>query len=199
MLPSLGRMGGHMSTAHYLFGFRGRINRAKVWLYLLIAIGFGIVMGIVAALGFDLKPTVDSVMAQIHVHAHPGHIDWSKVVCPAMKGPLSYVAAALLAALYLVAVWINLAVYAKRLHDRNRSAWWLLLYVGLPAVLDVKIGTPGHGVFHAVAILIGLWVFIDLWCLRGTRGSNRYGVDPLADGPVFCEPGKPVYGCTPKT
>ncbi len=189
-----------MSTASYLFGFRGRINRAKVWLYLLIAIGIGIVMCILAALGFDLKPTIQSIMDQ--VQTNHGQIDWSKVTCPLTKGVVSYVALALLALVYLVAVWINLAVYAKRLHDRNRSAWWLLLYVGAPALLNGfnmhGHGLPGTGIAGGIAGLIGLWVFIDLWCLRGTRGSNRYGVDPLAGGPVYCEPGNPVHGCVPK-
>ena len=32
-------------------------------------------------------------------------------------------------------IWISLAVSAKRLHDRNKSAWWILLFWLLPAVL----------------------------------------------------------------
>lgn len=190
-----------MSTAQYLFGFKGRINRAKVWLYLLIAIGLGCVMGIIAAVGFDIKPTVHSIIDQ--VRAHHGYIDWAKVVCPATKGVVTYVALGLLAVLYVAGLWINLAVYAKRLHDRGRTAWWLLAYVVLPAVLGCYAtlhanGAIGHDVAGGLEFLIGLWVFIDLWCLSGTKGSNKYGVDPLAKGPVFCEPGKPVHGCVPK-
>ena len=26
----------------------------------------------------------------------------------------------------------------------------------------------------------GLWAFVELYCLRGTEGENRYGPDPLA-------------------
>ena len=32
----------------------------------------------------------------------------------------------------------------------------------------------------ACATLIFLWVFIELYCLRGTTGDNRFGPDPLA-------------------
>jgi uncharacterized membrane protein YhaH (DUF805 family) len=31
-----------------------------------------------------------------------------------------------------------------------------------------------------VSIGISIWAFVVLACLRGTRGPNRYGPDPLA-------------------
>ena len=30
------------------------------------------------------------------------------------------------------------------------------------------------------ALAIFAWAFVELACLRGTQGDNRYGVDPLA-------------------
>lgn len=58
-----------------------------------------------------------------------------------------------------VALWPNIAVAVKRLHDRNKSGWWLLLLL-IP--------------------LIGIiWFFVEGGCLRGTRGPNRFGPDPL--------------------
>jgi uncharacterized membrane protein YhaH (DUF805 family) len=30
-----------------------------------------------------------------------------------------------------------------------------------------------------IASLIGLWAFVELFCLRGTIGPNRFGPDPL--------------------
>jgi uncharacterized membrane protein YhaH (DUF805 family) len=51
----------------------------------------------------------------------------------------------------------TLAVSARRLHDLDRTAWWLLL------ILTV-IGD----------ILLLIW-----FCLRGTTGPNRFGPDPL--------------------
>src|SRR5438270_8685271 len=38
--------------------------------------------------------------------------------------------------LYIPAVWIGLALGAKRLHDRNKSAWWLVLFYLVPAGLQ---------------------------------------------------------------
>jgi uncharacterized membrane protein YhaH (DUF805 family) len=53
----------------------------------------------------------------------------------------------------------GLALGFRRLHDRNKSAWWLLLWF-LP--------------------VIG-WIIMFVWmyCLRGTAGDNRFGPDPL--------------------
>jgi uncharacterized membrane protein YhaH (DUF805 family) len=58
--------------------------------------------------------------------------------------------------LVLAAFWIHLAAAAKRLHDLDKSAWWLILWLCIPG---------GQ-------ILLGV--------LPGTPGVNRYGVDPLS-------------------
>ncbi len=42
----------------------------------------------------------------------------------------------LLAILYLPLVWVGLALGAKRLHDRDKSAWWLLLFYFVPWLSD---------------------------------------------------------------
>jgi uncharacterized membrane protein YhaH (DUF805 family) len=52
----------------------------------------------------------------------------------------------------------GLAVAARRLHDIDRTAWWLL-------ILLTGIG----------AILLVIW-----YCFKGTPGPNRFGPDPLA-------------------
>jgi uncharacterized membrane protein YhaH (DUF805 family) len=52
----------------------------------------------------------------------------------------------------------GLAVAARRLHDTDRSGFWLFLLL-LP--------------------LIGIIVLIVWWCFKGTSGSNQYGPDPL--------------------
>lgn len=48
----------------------------------------------------------------------------------------------------------NLAIAARRLHDTDRSGFWLFLLL-LP--------------------LIGLIVLIVWWCFKGTSSSNQYG------------------------
>ncbi len=52
----------------------------------------------------------------------------------------------------------SLAVGARRLHDTDRSGWWLL--IGFIPV-------------------IGLIVLIVFFASRGHTGANRFGADPL--------------------
>ena len=63
--------------------------------------------------------------------------------------------------LRLVILLPSLAVQVRRLHDMNRSAWWLLLLV--PPIT-----------------IIGVFVLLIMSIFSGTPGPNRYGPDPLA-------------------
>ncbi len=97
----------------------------------------------------------------------------------------------LLVVAYLLLFYIGLAVGAKRLHDRGRSAWWLLVFYLVPGVLQV-IGDLMHVdaaklVLSLVTIGIAIWAFVELGCLRGTDGPNQYGPDPLG-GPFGGSP-----------
>jgi uncharacterized membrane protein YhaH (DUF805 family) len=56
----------------------------------------------------------------------------------------------------------GLAVSIRRLHDLDRTGWWLLIIL------------TGIGI-----ILLLIW-----FCLRGTPGPNRYGQDPLTASPL---------------
>ena len=83
--------------------------------------------------------------------------------------------------LYIPMLWVGLAVGAKRLHDRDKSAWWLLVFYVLPGVLQ---GIAEHTgalsfIFYLVAAGISIWGIVELGFLRGTDGSNQYGPDPL--------------------
>jgi uncharacterized membrane protein YhaH (DUF805 family) len=55
----------------------------------------------------------------------------------------------------------GIAMAIRRLHDIDRTGWWVLLALTL-------IG----------AILLIVWA-----CFKGTNGSNRFGPDPLAGAP----------------
>jgi uncharacterized membrane protein YhaH (DUF805 family) len=195
-----------MGALQYFFGFNGRINRAKIWLFLLIVIGLEIVTFAIAIFGFDWTEWLKSVKAQ--AEATPGQIDWCTLVWPKIAGAKASIALVAIIAIIAAYFWAVLAVYAKRLHDRAKSAWWLLGYVALPAVLQgyaystatghmnaASMTLPGK-VAYGIAVLIGLWVFIELYCFKGTKGANRFGDDPL--GPVYCTPDKPAKGCIPK-
>ena len=82
----------------------------------------------------------------------------------------------------------GLAVGIKRLHDRNKSGWYLLLFYVVPGVLIVAAigtymamedGALVSAVLGFASFAIGVWAFVELACLRGTVGPNVYGPDPI--------------------
>jgi uncharacterized membrane protein YhaH (DUF805 family) len=93
---------------------------------------------------------------------------------------------AVIAAIFasIVLIYPSLAVAAKRLHDREKSAWWLLVFYVLPAFLSgVSEATASEGaafILSAASVVVSIWGLIELGFLRGTSGPNAYGADPLA-------------------
>ena len=83
----------------------------------------------------------------------------------------------------------SFAVGIKRLHDRNKSGWYMVLFYIAPGVLiaaSIVVGLSGDSsnmiatVLALAAIGIAVWAFIELGCLRGSIGGNHYGADPIA-------------------
>lgn len=64
----------------------------------------------------------------------------------------------------LITIWPSIAVSAKRLHDRDQSGWFLLLWL--------------------IPIIGWLYLFVVIGFLRGTVGDNRFGPDPLGNDPL---------------
>jgi uncharacterized membrane protein YhaH (DUF805 family) len=84
----------------------------------------------------------------------------------------------------LVLVWCYAAVSIKRLHDRNKSGWWMLPFVVAPALyrdFGDRLGDSDLAAPVGLAVFIFfIWGFVEMGFLSGTRGSNRFGPDPLA-------------------
>jgi len=178
----------------YLFSFKGRINRARLWLFLLIVITLEIVVALVAI--FGLKWT--HYMAAVQAHAEAGN-PFAPAPMP-IPDPVSgtgWIAVGMIALVVVLYLIVWLALYTKRLHDRNKTAWWLVPYVLVPLALSAFVMATGpwpyffvgfwvgrFGIARALAYLaaslIGLWVLVELWFFRGTKGDNRFGHDPLA-------------------
>jgi uncharacterized membrane protein YhaH (DUF805 family) len=77
-----------------------------------------------------------------------------------MAGTISDAGLPLISGLYSLAVFIpSLAVVIRRLHDTDRSGWWLLIFL-IP--------------------LIGSLVLLVFLLLDGTPGDNRHGASPKA-------------------
>ena len=84
----------------------------------------------------------------------------------------------------LVNAWIAFALSVKRLHDRDRSGWWLLwqILVIIVAVILIMVAIRCRGTralwyaLAAAAILaafaISVWLFVQIGFLRGRKGRT---------------------------
>jgi uncharacterized membrane protein YhaH (DUF805 family) len=125
-----------MDIKHLLFGFQGRIRRSEWWVAELCVFGAAIFIGPIIFL-----PIILFAVAARHAGA-------GDVVAISLLGFA-------LLALLLLALWINIAVGVKRLHDQDLSGWMMLIAF-----------IPGIGLFFRI---------ICLGCIDGTMGRNRYG------------------------
>jgi uncharacterized membrane protein YhaH (DUF805 family) len=152
----------------YLFSFEGRINRAKIWLFILVSIGWEIVIGLVAAFGLRWTNYFHNVRTFAATRPPVGHapIPW-----PDPLSGTGYVAAGIILLLLLLYVIAYLAIYTKRLHDRDKSAWWLLLYFVTPWLLNIFVWTSRAHAFRAGLERFNFWRkhirhFRGSWCIR---------------------------------
>jgi uncharacterized membrane protein YhaH (DUF805 family) len=87
--------------------------------------------------------------------------------------------------MYLFLLYVTLSLVVKRLHDRHKSAWWVIPFYFLPSLLErlsdrMVDGTTLQSLLIAASSALGLWAFIELGFFKGTAGLNQYGPDPLA-------------------
>ena len=131
-----------------LFGFSGRINRAKFWLAALIyCVFFFAVIGIAMALSSSMNAVFGAAIVA-----------------------------------YIPLIVSGLAVGIKRLHDRNKSAWWLILFWIVPGMLSgggSAMGETAGLIPNLAAAALSLWGLVEIGFLRGASGPNNYGPDPL--------------------
>ena len=95
----------------------------------------------------------------------------------------------ILRGLVVLALFVPLlAAGVRRLHDSDRSGWWMLgplipLTIGLvlagPAVMAGGMGAAlgVAGLFMVAGAIVGVVIFVFL-VLPGTTGANRFGGDP---------------------
>jgi len=112
------------------FSFSGRARRREYWWFLVLTV---IVVSVLAV--------VDAMVFGVNWWAYDGG-----------DGPL-----ASLADLFFLIP--TLAVSVRRLHDRDKSGWWLLI---------------------AILPLIGFLFLFYNYISVGTPGDNRFGPDPKA-------------------
>jgi uncharacterized membrane protein YhaH (DUF805 family) len=170
----------------YLFSFKGRINRAKFWLSVPILLGWTLlIMWLMLA-------TITAFTATRAAHGHEtltvnfGISELFTLLGRACHLSLSTYDSISLAGNVLglpIVIWICLATSVKRLHDRDRSGWWIVLFFVLPSfsnnIIQRLPGTTFDLPVGLALIALSIWGFIELGFLRGSRSTNLFGPNPL--------------------
>jgi uncharacterized membrane protein YhaH (DUF805 family) len=176
-----------MDWTWYLFRFDGRINRALLWQALLIVALLAGLLGLISQ-AIHLLNSQGSFKFSVDVDFDFGLDDLFKVVDPRAYRllPATDRATQILKVLGTsLFFWIYLATAIKRLHDRDRSGWWIVPFFFVPRLLfrfwdllpDANWFLPLDWAIHA----LWLWGIVEMFFLRGTSGGNRFGPDPLAE------------------
>ena len=170
-----------MDWVWYLFSFKGRINRAKLWLAGLIIICWMIFLAML----------MSGLVALLTSHG-PKDIGFGIDYLFGIFNPAFYRSRSLAelpillleAAASVLFVWIYFATAIKRLHDRDKSAWWAIPLVAIPSFYNQLGGwLPDNSylvtVISVLALVYCIWGFVELYCLKGSRKTNRFGANPL--------------------
>ena len=179
-----------MDYAWFLFSFEGRINRAKYWLAGLIIVCWMIFFGMLVfaiAATFHAAPAsfgyrIDDIFRIVDPTSLSSAVDFFR------HADFRSTATLIPALFYAIGTPLFLWVYAassnERLHDRNKSGWWMLPFFVAPGLyhqFEERLNDS-----YIVALLgfvvgvLALWGFVEMLCLKGTSGPNRFGADPLA-------------------
>ena len=148
--------------------FQGRSRRKEYWMYTLFVvliyvaafIVFAIIAGgaLAASAAAGGAPGIGSLMAM---------------------GGAAGIMFMLIGLVWLILFIPSLAVAFRRLHDIDRSGWWALV----PTVLSIA-SLAGGSVDPTISVLlsggslIASLVLLVFFFMDGTRGPNRFGLDP---------------------
>ncbi len=163
-----------MTFAEKMFSFQGRMRRQDFWICTLIIWGFSIAVSVllmIAAWGpfMALVAQADT----LETTEDPA------VIMGLMAPLLPVFGISMLVQLALI--WPQLAICVKRLHDRDQSGWWVMLFVGTYVLAIIPF-------INLLAMLgVFVWWLVNLGILDGTPGPNKYGPSPKdpAPGEVF--------------
>ena len=199
-----------MNWTWYLFGFKGRINCAKLWLALAIQLCWAFSQAF-------LVVVLDAILTGSTELSNSGLAYMFELLGSRAHSPLSpdrLPAMVLDAIMTLVTWWVFLATSIKRLHDRNKNGWWLLPYgaapflhlytfrwsLGWTIAPTISNGTMSFAWLSVSLVSLLVYVlalsgFVDMYWMSGTDGPNRFGPDPLRTipsgptGEIQTEPG----------
>ena len=90
---------------------------------------------------------------------------------------------------WLLLLMPSIAVGVRRLHDIDRSGWWLMVGYG-PWLVSLALAAAQSSDLAGIADIVsnvGFLVLFVFALMPGTEGSNRFGPDPKGEdlGEVF--------------
>jgi uncharacterized membrane protein YhaH (DUF805 family) len=146
-----------------LLGFKGRIGRKSYW-FATAAVPLIAILLFVIFDPFDLDTVLSGDLEQLQ------------------RDPVLLTMLLTIAGLGL---WMLAAVNAKRLHDRDRTAWWLMA----PGVLMVaglvssqwaapKLVLAICAAAALITLPVTIWLIVELGFHPGSSEANRFGPEP---------------------
>jgi uncharacterized membrane protein YhaH (DUF805 family) len=178
-----------MDWTWYLFSFKGRINRAKYWLagLVIVALMMIFVALVYAALMINLVAVaMGTPHGQGEISFTIGLGDILSLLEAKTWRTFSLAGLPMLMIRTLgsaVFLWMFAATSIKRLHDRDKSAWWMLPFIVVPIffnhLADLLPGSWLTLIVGAFMLALMIWGFVELYFLSGSRKTNRFGANPL--------------------
>ena len=190
-------MGNSLTSNEFLFSFQGRINRARYWYAVFasmiscLVFLFLLAVALGAIFGAGVK-SVDLNTFGVFGDSPslPFRADFNGA---GPASPVSLLFYALGAPIFVGALWFLAATTVKRLHDRGKSGWWIVPFFVVPNLLGkIEDGLAVSWLANFLVLVMAVlsfWAFVEMLCVRGTSGPNRFGSDPLAPpAPVDTRP-----------
>lgn len=153
--------------------FSGRSQRIEFWMWVLFQIAI-----------FAVLVTLDNVLG-LGGHHQFGAMSGNTLLSYATS---FYASGGLLTwVFWLLALIPNLAVNVRRLHDSDRTGWWIVMPIApfafTAAILIIAVAARSITMVLITTLFLilsfgGIIALIVLLCLDGTRGVNRFGPDP---------------------
>ena len=148
--------------------FKGRARRAEFWWYMLAMTIVGVVLSTVM-MAWMLPNMLELADDPLSMYTSPPFL----VSC----------------VFGLAFLLPNLGATVRRLHDTNRSGWWLLLpwafYIPIIIISILIILKPEYALSWGIVMLllylveIASCIILLVWlCQDSDRGENRYGRSP---------------------